>query len=537
MPEQIRALVVILVLAASGFWLARHVFVGTLMKPEDFSRRRNLWFLVTLTAFLSHNFWVFMIVSGILISAAKVREKNPLVVYCLLIAAVPVYRADVPGFGLINYLISVDFVRLLNLVVLLPVSIGLWRRKGEGGDAGMYRLADVCIGAYVLLVFTMQALEGSFTGGLRLAFYQLIDVVLPYYAGSRAWKHYGEIRESIAAFVLGMGIIAVIGVFEMARNWMLYDELGYVLGVSREQLPAYLYREGLARARATTLQPIVLGFVIMVAIGLFGYLAGEIRKKRSIRVLAYLALFGGLVSTISRGPWVGAACAIGVAVALHPRAGRKISWVIGLGLLVPIVLFLTPYGDLVIGYLPFVGDVDPGSTSYRSLLWNLSTEVIRQNFWFGDLDYLSNPTLEPLRQGQGIIDIVNTYLQVALAFGMVGCVLFVTPFLVALRVVWRVRAGALKNGDESCEALSRAMLSTLVGILVTIATVSSIGLIPTVYWLVVGISIGMSKLLVEIQAKSPANAEMEIKKRRKLSYGYGTRSPAAGRRATNPNTY
>jgi hypothetical protein len=39
--------------------------------------------------------------------------------------------------------------------------------------------------------------------------------------------------------------------------------------------------------------------------------------------------------------------------------------------------------------------------------------------------------MEDLRQGEGIIDLVNTYAQVGLFYGIAGLALFVTPALVA----------------------------------------------------------------------------------------------------------
>lgn len=50
MPEHIRALIVILVLAGTVFTLARRP-AKDLIPYNDFTRRRNLWFVLTLLVF------------------------------------------------------------------------------------------------------------------------------------------------------------------------------------------------------------------------------------------------------------------------------------------------------------------------------------------------------------------------------------------------------------------------------------------------------------------------------------------------------
>ena len=56
MPEHLRALVVILVLAGIVYALARRPACEWAIDPHDFVRRRNLWFGVTLIAFFAHDF-------------------------------------------------------------------------------------------------------------------------------------------------------------------------------------------------------------------------------------------------------------------------------------------------------------------------------------------------------------------------------------------------------------------------------------------------------------------------------------------------
>jgi hypothetical protein len=59
MPEHFRALIVILFLASVVFLLARRPATD-LIPLSDYKRRRNLWFLLTVLAFASHSFWLYL---------------------------------------------------------------------------------------------------------------------------------------------------------------------------------------------------------------------------------------------------------------------------------------------------------------------------------------------------------------------------------------------------------------------------------------------------------------------------------------------
>jgi O-antigen ligase len=154
---------------------------------------------------------------------------------------------------------------------------------------------------------------------------------------------------------------------------------------------------------------------------------------------------------------------------------------------------LSPYGPTLVEYLPFVGNVESENVDYRVRLWQVSMEVVRQNPLFGDAKYMMNPILEQLRLGHGIIDIVNSYLQVLMEHGIVGLGLFILPFLSALLAARNLQRAGIANGDPHIERLGRALLATLLSIMVVIATVSSINTIPTMYWIVVGLCVGTTR--------------------------------------------
>src|SRR5258707_3117917 len=117
----------------------------------------------------------------------------------------------------------------------------------------------------------------------------------------------------------------------------------------------------------------------------------------------------------------------------------------------------TPAGVVLVDYLPFVGTVEAQNVAYRERLFEISLDVVLDHPFFGDWDFLQLPVMQQLRQGQGIIDIVNTYLGVALASGLLGLALFCGFFLAVLAGLF---AAMRRAGDRDGEAyaLGQALL-------------------------------------------------------------------------------
>jgi O-antigen ligase len=150
------------------------------------------------------------------------------------------------------------------------------------------------------------------------------------------------------------------------------------------------------------------------------------------------------------------------------------------------VLPLIPGGEKVINLIPFVGETDKENVEYRQELIDSSILIIKKYPLFGTYDPKKEPEMEKMVQGEGIIDLVNTYLVITLYNGIVGLSLFLGFFsLVLLTIFKKIRKVSDKNSEEY--RCGRILLATLVAVLVTIFTVSSIGIISNVYWLIAGL--------------------------------------------------
>jgi O-antigen ligase len=267
----------------------------------------------------------------------------------------------------------------------------------------------------------------------------------------------------------------------------MLDALGLTLGYT-----GYLDRGGLLRASASTGHPIALGYVMVVVIAFYSYLKDDVRSRLNRRI-GGLILAVGLIVPLSRGPWVGAVASLATFIWTGPHAFKRLASLAMIGTLAFATAAVLPGGEKVVQLLPFVGKIEKSNIDYRESLLENATIVIQRDPWFGSVDYLTAPEMERMRQGQGIIDIVNTYIGIALEFGLVGLGLFIGFFVLVLNGVYKAMRES-RSRDDEVYRLGRALLAALVGILVTIFTVSSITIVPIVYWSVAGLGVAYTQI-------------------------------------------
>jgi O-antigen ligase len=498
MPEHIRALIVILGLAALVFALARRPMTTNAIDPADFKRRRNLWFAVTLIAFLSHDFWVYIVASGALLLATVPRERNQMALFLALVFAVPPASAQIPGLGLLEQLFEINHPRLLALVILLPTAVRLRFDPLRRRFGSLW--TDRLLLAYVAVTFGVHLTQTTFTNALRLGlFLPLLEIVLPYYVASRALSSIERFRDAAATLVVSGLVLSTIGVFENLKHWLLYYSQVQALGLEWG-LGKYLAREvGGLRAQGSTGHPIALGFVLAVALVMAVYVRTLV-PQTAPRSMGMALLVAGLVAALSRGPWIGAVAGLLTFVATGPGAGRAAATYAAIGLVSVSVLRTIPAAQDLFELIPFVGSVETYNVEYRQRLIDLAFDTIWQSPWFGGIDIYAVKGTAALRQGGGFIDVVNTYVGVLLGTGFVGLALFAGIFATA--AVELITATRSWPGKDEFRLLGRTLLALLVVTAVTIGTTSSISYIPTIYWVLVGMAVGYASLSGRQQAAS-----------------------------------
>ncbi len=476
MSVSLKELIVVLCLSgiifASGRPTALHF-----MDVADFTRRRNIWFVLTITAFLSPSFWLFAPIAAPALYWGGKKDSNPLAFYLMLMTVIPAIPVQIPTNGLgIRELFPVEIFRLLSLCVLLPAA---WRIRHSQTARPPWDRIDALVLGYGVLTAVLYVppnlpnqviLQNSFTNIIRASFLYILDAYLLYYVASRTALTRRTITENLAALCLAGAILAITATFESLKHWLLYTDLTARWGGNPLNM-AYIVRGGQVRAESAVGNPLALGYLLAISFGCWQLLKSYLPHHRSKFIVPILLLLG-LLASFSRGPWLGALVIYFAYIALGER-GRSRLIQAALGFLgASTLVLISPIGDKITRALPFLGgSVGRSTLTYRELLADRGWQLIRIHPFFGD--QLALLKMQELRQGQGIVDMVNTYLGVALFYGFIGLGVFlaaiVIPFVRACRTAKRIQ-----HHDPEAAQIGAALCACVLGTMLMLADCSFI---------------------------------------------------------------
>jgi hypothetical protein len=487
-----KELIVILAIAGLTFRLAKPIALR-FSADADFLRRRNVWFALTIIAFLSPNFWIFALFAVPIYIWMGRKDSNPIAAYLLLMHVVPPVSANLPAIGA-SQLFSLDNYRLLAFCVLIPTALRA-RRSLYRDRTSRSRMTDLLLLAFVVVhsatfvppdLPNHVILHDSLTNLLRRVFLDFVDIFVLYYAVSRSCNDQRKMIDAEAALCLSGGTMAVIATFEHLKGWLLYTQLAAHWDPTDAyyQLAWLLRGDSWLRAQASSGHALSLGVILAIAFGFWLYLQSRATTLRA-RVTFGIVFWLGMVATYSRGPWIGAVLIYFAYSALKPRA---ISRLFKAGFLMAIVLglaTLSPTGERMMTSLHVTGGQPDADFLYRQRLLDRSLELVQAHPLFGDP--LAVQEMEALRQGQGIIDIVNTYVGVLLFHGWVGLALFLGFILSGLWGAFKTAKAAIST-DVDWALLGFNISACIIGILFMIADCSLIFAVEKMLYILVALA-------------------------------------------------
>ena len=485
MITNLKALLVVMALALAVFHIAKPICLQ-FMAEADFSRRRKVWLALTVTAFVSPSFWIYAFVAFAVLLWAGKKENNPIALYALLLHVIPPVNVELPAI-IVNRLFDLNNFRILALAVLIPKAWQLMHAKDKSAF-GNHKKIDQFMWAYFFLQLILQMPYEDLTNTFRRGLLLVLDSLVVFYVVSRTCNSRQTIGEVVATFCLGFALMVPVAVFESQKVWLLYTGVADTWDVS--MVASYLFRGDSLRAQASAGHSLVLGYFLSMGFGLWLYISSknQITKKHYFGMVFF---WMGLLAAYSRAPWLTAIFAYCIFVVMSPNGAKKIIKVaifasVGAG-----VLLLLPIGQRIIDTLPFIGTVDASNVDYRKRLADASWSLIAQNPFFGDPFFEEH--LESMRQGQGIIDLVNTYASTAMLNGCIGLLLFVGPITIAIINSWSV-VRMSRGVDSDLQMLGAALIACMLGTSVFLATCSFYIGIPIVYYLIIGLASGYGQL-------------------------------------------
>ncbi len=479
--SNLKALLVVLVLASFVFAIGKSTCLR-FMSEADFRFRRNVWFTLTACAFVVSNFWVYSVIAFAIMYWAAKKDTNPVALYVLLLHVVPPLGMELPTV-LVSNLFKLDNYRILAFAILIPAAWQISHAK-KPNHSSNYKTFDRWLIAYLLLQLALLLPYEELTNTVRRGFLFAIDSMLLFYVVSRTCSDRFKLVETMAMCVLAGCILATVAVFESPKGWLLYG-LAPHWGIELD-ITSYLLRGDILRAQASAGHALSLGYMLAIFLGFWLYLSSDLQSH--IKVWAgVIIIWAGLLAAFSRAPWLAAVLVFLIYQAMRPNGMHQLSKTLLVSTPIFGVVLATPFGARIIDNLPFVGNVGAENVDYRQNLAAASWERIQEYPFFGDPFFMSH--LEHLRQGQGIIDLVNVYLTVAMLYGVVGLLLFLVPFLIALMKTWSLSRN-LSISNPQLSSLGAALTACFMGTLFFIATCSFIDGIAKFFYILMGLAVG-----------------------------------------------
>lgn len=507
MTNNLLALAIVLAIATAVLAVGYRPLTS-LIPRQDLDRLTQLFVLTTTAAFLSPSFWIYLLLLVMFLTFAASPPQphdDPsawrATLWLWLLLVVPAIPVELPGFAGINRLLDLHHIRILCWMLLIPIVLSPAppSDRTPGSNWLDWLMIAYLVGMSLVFFFLYDA---TLTVGLRQLTLWLTDFLLPYWAMSRALRTPAQVKRALAAFATVTAILGLAGVFEVARGWAIYTQVEVAWGQDWD-LSIYLLRDGLLRAQASTGHSLVLGLASATGVMLWIWLYRFIRP-RLVGWLALLGALAGVAAALSRATWLTVALMALLVNALGGRARNLLLiGLLGAGALSLLAAFVPTFQELL-DKLPLIGNPTMDTEKeYRQRLLEISLELIAQSPWVGVPNALAY--MEELRQGQGIIDVVNSYIGIALSYGMVGLIPFVGLFLVSIWRMWLLRRRL--GPDHEGWHLANCMITLYVMIMILIFSVSSIAAVPYVYFAMIGLAVSIERAYAgESRPTPPPNA-------------------------------
>jgi O-antigen ligase len=398
-------------------------------------RTITLWaFAALLLYFLQDWFVVLLLIAVTTVLLSPIDPVHRAAFFLVAAPALPSYLVAPLPFPGLNYLLELTQYKMAAIVLLLPLLV--MRRYGALRRPG-FSVLDGALLFYIVYTALVVAVYVNLTMGLRHFVDLMVTFMLPFLVLRYAVKQIDDIETFFKAFLVVSIFLAAIALVSTAKQWDFYT---LVQPTTVFSVPDF--RAGFVRIQAVA-NTHSLAYHLAAALLLLEYLKGPMNIRWVHLMVLRFAFVAGAFFTNSHGAYVGFFVAW-VAYRLFLIRSNALRTVL--------IVYLT-MGAVLAGMWLLYGSTDKvdtyGTFSYRQELFRIGFNYVLQVPLFGDYDFYRNPVFQPLRQGQGIIDITNLYLQILLHYGFLGGVPFfavmVAPIFALLSMVYRLNAKGSEN--------------------------------------------------------------------------------------------
>ena len=375
-----------------------------------------------------------------------------------------------PLMPMLTYTFAIGGVTVVPITYVMLVVAGAWLALARSGErvGREFRVMDALLLVMLLVQIFMDGRGNEVGDILRGTLLVGLQSGLLYFVVSRAFKDSRSPSDLLIDLLVAGAILAVLAQLESFRFWLLYDAMPHALGANLEDSSGYAkQRGGMLRGRATynesTGLSLFLGVLIVMLLALRRRFAQSWPRFFAIGLM----LVAGMLATFARVGYV----AIAAGLIALPLFERNWAALLRLAILLPsawlALTILSALSPVIAASTGFSGEAD-GSVEYRRMMLDACLGIIRESPVFG----MSIPDimarLEHLRNGEGIIDLLNQPLIIFMRAGIVGGTLYFSLMAGVLGLLW---IGA-RSFDPDARAAAGACFCGVISLLVGLVTTS-----------------------------------------------------------------
>ncbi len=374
--------------------------------------------------------------------------------------------------------------RMLSLCILLPMYFSL---KPE---ANMKKFHAIDKAALIFFVWSLllDSRDANVTSIGRSFLWMFLDYIIPYIVVRRFTNNYGLLFTAITFALLSQSLI---GATEAILKWHLHTDIERLANFSTQLNPMYKFRYGLLRAQASFLNPLIFALfanMSFLCAVIFYLKVGLNVPKTYTKLMAYAALGFSILGTLSSGSRAGVAGSILIVIVMF-----SVRWAIKRKS-DPKKLLVGAFVAGLIVVFTAGGDVIRENFDYRARLFDIGTQIMLEEPIVGLYVPQDDVRMASLKQGEGIVDIVNTYLLIGLKYGFPGLILFVYAIFGGLNRLYY----CLRKSEDEKLAIGLFAFASLFILAFNLATTSAFGWSYLWIWFLLAIS---SNIIARVAAE------------------------------------
>jgi len=401
---------IIMILFNAGFFGARYVFASAIR--TQLSPRMYLCFAVIIGAGITiHNALLVSLIAAVMVIATVKSRIEALTRLTLMVALVPSISYPMQAVGV--YWGDLTTVAALSMGALIACLF-----RAESARRRSLSVEDVL----VVVLMTIFSIAGSRAGNFTSISRDVVTIILglgvAYFAYSRFVYSRAEFSYIVGSLAAASLILATIAIYEATFHWAVYDAVR-----STQWSGFFMSRNTSIRAgflRTPTSFQESTSFAVFQLVGTFAVIASRNLFRSRVLWAACLCLaLMGLLAAQSRGADLGFLVGLIALMVARRQYTRAFGVMAASGMLVVLLLLSASSMPKVAAFLgadnSFGNDAD-----YRQTLLRRGIQEGMKRPLLGDDMTKVTARLQDIKQGQGIVDFVNTPLVIFLSSGIVG---------------------------------------------------------------------------------------------------------------------